>query len=95
MKNLIKLMEEFSILGMEPNEIDDENGLEFGDDAGDETDEYELDADGNPVLDADGNPIKKVKADNACTCDHDETPEPELNPEETENLEDDELEFNI
>lgn len=77
MKNLVNLMEEFSILGMEPKPVSDENGLEFAPlDGGmpPTEDEYELDADGNPILDADGNPVKKIKPEDttsqACSCDH-------------------------
>lgn len=77
MKNLANLMREFAILGMEPAPIEGENGLDFPpvDDATAPVEEYELDADGNPVLDANGNPVKKVPAAIAaaptepCTCD--------------------------
>lgn len=73
MKNLQRLMEEFSILGMEPSPIDSETGMEFDVDDDSSEEEYELDAEGNPVLDKDGNPIKKLPApeDNGqnCTCD--------------------------
>jgi hypothetical protein len=74
---LSKLMQEFAILDMEPNPLEDTDGL--GLEFPPEEDEYELDADGNIVLDADGNPVKKVKpVDGAaiapvtpeCSCNH-------------------------
>ncbi len=79
MKNLLRLMEEFSILGMEPAPLDTTSGIDFmpqGDVAPEG--EYELDADGNPLLDELGNPIMKVKPVAAvpgaeptnCDCDH-------------------------
>lgn len=84
MKNLKNLMVEFAILGMEADPLEAENGLEFPPEgamggpinaalsAVPPEDEYELDAEGNPVLDADGNPIKKITpaVDSACACDH-------------------------
>ena len=79
MKNLLSLMEEFSILGMAPAPLDTTTDMDFmpqGDVAPEG--EYELDADGNPLLDENGNPIPKVKPDaavpgaapSACSCDH-------------------------
>lgn len=79
MKNLLSLMEEFSILGMEPAPLTPVPGMEFapqGDLSAEGEDEYELDAEGNPVLDAQGNPVKKLApeagapAASACGCDH-------------------------
>jgi hypothetical protein len=58
MKHLLNLMEEFSILGMEPAPLDTTSGMDFmpqGEVAPEG--EYELDADGNPLLDEQGNPI--------------------------------------
>lgn len=87
MKNLNALMREFAILGMEPEPLESENGLEFPPQAAAPAiapapavapvagpEEYELDAEGNPVLDANGNPVKKV-ADPACAC-HDDPAAP-------------------
>lgn len=70
MKNLLDLMKAFGILGMEPDPLDSENGLEMPPEATLEPEsEFELDADGNIVLDAEGNPVKKAVADSACACD--------------------------
>lgn len=72
MNNLKRLMMEFSILGMEPEAIEAENGLEFPEidpAAVAPEEEYELDADGNPVLDEMGNPVPK-KPKESCSCDH-------------------------
>lgn len=80
MNNLKRLMEEFSILGMEPAPLEAESGLEFHPDDTSTEEEYELDAEGNPVLDANGMPVKKVKPSvpgapvaGACTCDDNAT----------------------
>ncbi len=82
MKTLKSLLEEFNIIGMRPKEIEGESGLEFLDGEAAELgeEEYELDADGNPVLDAEGNPVKKVVApEGSCKCDH--TADPSLAPD--------------
>ena len=73
MKNLKRLMEEFSILGMAPNPLDAESEVPFGSVVPpvEAELEYELDAEGNPLLDAEGNPIPKAKPEaGACTCNH-------------------------
>lgn len=78
MKTLTSLMREFAILGMEPEPLEGETGLEFDPQGATVAEpEYELDAEGNPVLDADGNPVPKlpavpgaVDAAPACACDH-------------------------
>lgn len=89
MNNLLSLMEEFSILGMGTVPPEDETTLSLASLQGANpsaelapqggippVDEYELDAQGNPVLDAQGNPVKKVLAPtdvaspSSCTCAH-------------------------
>lgn len=85
MKHLLSLMEEFSILGTPPAPIDGEEPLAFSTlmqappaPVAAPEEEYELDAEGNPVLDAQGNPIKKLgqsaapAAPGSCTCAHGE-----------------------
>lgn len=80
MNNLLSLMEEFSILGMGTTPPEDESALSLASlaptSALPPVEEYELDAQGNPVLDAQGNPVKKVLAPtdaatpSSCTCAH-------------------------
>lgn len=78
MNTLKSLMEEFSILGMEPSlppQLGDtvDPALRAGTDEGE--DEFLTDENGNIIKDANGNPIKKPKpegaqpeAGGACTC---------------------------
>jgi hypothetical protein len=72
MKNLLRLMEEFSILGMDKPPIGNDSGLEFPPmDVNGEApvEEYELGPDGQPLLDEQGNPIKKLAATaDKCGC---------------------------
>ena len=97
MKTLKSLLEEFNILGMRPEEIEGESGLEFldGEEAELGEEEYELDADGNPVLDAEGNPVKKVvDPEGSCKCDHTADPDA-VDPELGELPPDDEFDFKV
>lgn len=77
MNTLKTLMLEFAILGATPNISDVGLGFEDGEASPypeePETEEYELDADGNPILDDYGNPVKKAvnaedEAAPACAC---------------------------
>lgn len=111
MKNLKRLMTEFAILGMEPDPLDADNGLEFDPTTATELPmdevEYELDADGNPVLDANGNPVPKAKpeaAPSSCTCNHQATGPMSDDPQASATMapqstmvppEEDEFDFNI